>query len=64
MNWTKQSKGFWRSDCGRFDIIECPGEAVNWEYYRAFDWDLGKTYTGGSLKNAQAWCLLAAVKRV
>jgi hypothetical protein len=54
IEWREQSRGFWRSDCGRFDVMpdaSRPGEFI------AFDWERGtkhKGFTRSSL--AKIWC--------
>lgn len=58
MDWNEQSPGFWRSVGGRFDVID------NGTHAYAIDWNLGKTYTGDTVANAKAWCLIRAAEKV
>lgn len=50
LTWDRWGRGFWRSPCGRFDILE------HRDGYTAIDWDLGKTFRTDFHEEAVGWC--------
>jgi hypothetical protein len=48
--WTRWSRGFWRSPCGRFDLFR------HSEGWTAIDWDLGRRYLHADKTEVKAWC--------
>lgn len=57
MKWHKESEGFWRSGCGRFDIIESTkDEGFPGFYYYVIDSVAGKTTYQPDFDSAKLWC--------
>jgi hypothetical protein len=50
ITWDRWGRGFWRSQCGRFDVF---GHSQGWT---AIDWDLGTTRVFATEKLAREWC--------
>lgn len=52
--WVRASAGFWRSECGRFDVMHVSN--VIEPFWVAYDTERPKKRAFLDLKATQAWC--------
>ncbi len=55
MTWVEASRGFWRSACGRFDVV-CVMAGGRLLYAAAYDWEAGRRRKFAGAAEARAWC--------
>jgi hypothetical protein len=52
--WVEHGRRFWRTPCGRFDLIETEGEGRG--YFCAIDWVAGERLRAWSRETCVEWC--------
>jgi hypothetical protein len=58
IEWREESRDFWRSECGRFDVFP---DASRRGQFVAVDWECGVKRKGFTdIERAKVWCQLVA----
>jgi len=52
--WVAHGRCFWRTPCGRFDLIETEGEGRG--YFCAIDWNTGVQIRAWARETCVEWC--------